>query len=84
MTDNQAQKLSRCFDGRRKYEEEFYRLYSDLKYSLLAKVRTVKVERSIQQCQIAIENALRKNDDLRTLAEKTLSLAVLSLILTLG
>ena len=72
MTDKQAQKLSRCFDGRRKYEEEFYRLYSDLKYSLLAKVRTVKVERSIQQCQIAIENAIRKNDDLRILAQKTL------------
>ena len=72
MTDKQAQKLSRCFDGRRKYEEEFYRLYSDLKDSLSAKVRTVKVERSIQQCQIAIENAIRKNDDLRILAQKTL------------
>ena len=69
MTDK---KLSRCFDGRRNYEEEFYRLYSDLKDSLLAKVRTVKVERSIQQCQIAIENAIRKNDDLRILAQKTL------------
>ena len=69
MTDKQAQKLSRCFDGRRKYEEEFYRLYSDLKDSLLAKVRTVKVERSIQQCQIAIENAIL---DLRILAQKTL------------
>ena len=72
MTDKQAQKLSRCFDGRRKYEEKTYRLYSDLKDSLLAKVRTVKVERSIQQCQIAIENAIRKNDDLRILAQKTL------------
>ena len=72
MTDKQAQKLSRCFDGRRKYEEEFYRLYSDLKDSLLANVRTVKVEGSIQQCQIAIENAIRKNDDLRILAQRTL------------
>ena len=72
MTDKQAQKLFKYFDGRRKYEEEFYRLYSDLKDSLLAKVRTVKVERSIQQCQIAIENAIRKNDDLRILAQKTL------------
>ena len=72
MTDKQAQKLFKYFDGRRKYEEEFYRLYSDLKGSLLAKVRTVKVERSIQQCQIAIENAIRKNDDLRILAQKTL------------
>ena len=75
MTNKKAQKLSRCFDGRRKCEEEFYRLYSDLKDSLLAKVKTVKVERSIQQCQIAIENAIRKNDDLRVLAQKTLELS---------
>ena len=72
MKDKQVQKLSRCFDGRRKYEEEFYRPYSDLKDSLLAKARTVKFERSIQQCQITIENAIRKNDDLRILAQKTL------------
>ena len=70
MTDKQAQKLSRCFDGRKKYEDDFYRLYSDPKDSLLAKVRTVKVERFIQQCQIAIENAMRKNETFAFLLKK--------------
>ena len=71
MPDKHTQIINKSFERLRRYEEEFYQHQNKLRDSFQSNVRAVKVERLISQCKAALENALKKNDEICSLADHT-------------
>ena len=71
MSDKHTQIINKSFERLRRYKEEFYQDHIKLRDSFQSNVRAVKVERLISQCKAALENAIKKNDEICSLAVHT-------------